>query len=117
MKDLQYINLPIYKENLIFTMVGMMDAIAGNSLAIGYTIYYYNKFIIRPDKRHLKTIAIDGVEPTEQTISNRLYPYTTEVYAVVRSDIDKSSMSYKVYQWLQTSAGKKTISNSGYIPN
>ncbi|MFA6361138.1 MAG: substrate-binding domain-containing protein, partial [Dysgonamonadaceae bacterium] len=116
MKDLEYIDLPIYKENLIFTMAGLIDGIAGDPLAIGYTIYYYNEFIIRPDKSYLKTIDIDGVEPTEQTISNRLYPYTTEVYAVIRSDTDKSSMTYKIYEWLQTPTGKQTISNCGYIP-
>jgi phosphate transport system substrate-binding protein len=117
MKDLEYIDLPIYKENLIFTMAGLIDAIAGSPYGIGYTVYYYNEFIIRPDISYLKTIAIDGVKPTEQTITNRLYPYTTEVYAVIRSDTDKSSMTYKIYEWLQTATGKQTISNSGYIPN
>jgi phosphate transport system substrate-binding protein len=117
MKDLEYIDLPIYKENLIFTMAGLIDAIAGNPLAIGYTVYYYNEFIIRPDNTFLKTIAIDGVKPTEQTITNRSYPYTTEVYAVIRSDTDQTSMTYKVYEWLQTATGKQTISNSGYITN
>ena len=116
MKDLDYINLPIYKENLIFTMAGLIDGIAGDPFALGYTVYYYNEFIIRPNKSYLKTIAIDGVMPTEETISNRLYPYTTEVYAVIRSDTDKSSMTYKIYEWLQTPTGKTAISNSGYIP-
>ncbi len=81
------------------------------------TVYYYNEFIIRPDNNFLKTIAIEGVKPTEQTITNRLYPYTTEVYAVMRSDTDKSSITYKVYELLQTETGMKTIINSGYIPN
>ena len=117
MKDLEYTDLPIYKENLIFTMAGLIDAIAGSPFAIGYTVYYYNEFIIKPDITFLKTIAIDGVQPTEQTITNRLYPYTTEVYAVIRSDTDTSSMTFKVYEWLQTATGKQIISNSGYIPN
>ena len=117
MKDLEYTDLPIYKENLIFTMAGLIDAIGGIPLAIGYTVYYYNKFIIRPDTYFLKTIAIDGVKPNEQTITNRSYPYTTEVYAVIRSDTDTSSMTFKVYEWLQTETGKQIIANSGYIPN
>ncbi len=117
MKDLEYIDRPIYKENLIFTMAGLIDAIAGSPFAIGYTVYYYNEFIIKPDITFLKTIAIDGVQPNEQTITNRLYPYTTEVYAVIRSDTDTSSMTFKVYEWLQTATGKQIISNSGYIPN
>ena len=73
--------------------------------------------LIRPDDIFLKTIAIDGVKPAGQTIKNRSYSYTTEVYAIIRSDTDTSSMTYKVYEWLQTATGKQTISNSGYIPN
>jgi len=116
MKGLDYIDLPIYDENLIFTMQGLIDAIAGNPFAIGYTVYFYNEQIIRPGNK-LKTIGIDGVSPNKQTISDLSYPYTTEVYAVIRSDTDKSSMAYKVYEWLQTEAGRQAISKSGYILN
>ncbi len=116
MKDLKYADFPEYKENLVFTMAGLIDAIAGNPFAIGYTVYYYNKFIIRPDKSYLKTIAIDGVAPAEKSIAARQYPHTTEVYAVIRSDTDRNSMAYKVYEWLQGDTGKEIISKSGYIP-
>jgi len=116
MKDLEYINLPIYEEALVFTMMGMLDEIGGNPLAIGYTVYYYNEYIVRPDDYFLKAIAVDGVYPDKQTITDQSYPYTTEVYAVIRSDTDKSSMTYKVYEWLQTEAGKQAIGKSGYIP-
>lgn len=117
MKDLDYINLPVYEENLVFTMAGLLDKIGQNRNAIGYTVYYYNEFIIRPKKEYLKTIAIDGVFPNENTITNRIYPYTTEVYAVMRADTDENSMTYKVHEWLQTPSGKQAISKSGYIPN
>ena len=116
MKDLDYFDLPTYEENLIFTMAGIIDAVAWRPHAIAYTVYYYNDFIIRPHKDSLKKIAIDGVFPNKESLSNRSYPYTTEVYAVIRSDTDPSSMTYKIYEWLQTENGKKTISNSGYIP-
>ena len=116
MKDLlYYTQLPIYEEALVFTMQGMLDAIASNSFAIGYTVYYYNEYIIRPGNA-LKTIGINGVHPNRQTITNRSYPLTAEVYAVIRSDTDVSSMTYKVYEWLQTERGREAISNSGYIP-
>lgn len=111
-----YKQLPIYKEQLIFTMAGTIDVISNNISAIGYTVFFYNEQIIRPGSL-LKKIAIDGVFPSKQTITNRSYPYTTEVYAVIRSDMDRNSMAYKVYEWLQTNDGKKAISKSGYIPN
>ena len=117
MKELDYYKqLPIYEERLVFTMQGLLDAIAGNLFAIGYTVYYYNEHIIRPGNA-LKTIGIDGVQPNSQTIRNRSYPYTTEVYAVIRSDLDKSSMAYQIYEWLQTDTGRQAISKSGYILN
>ena len=110
-----YTQLPIYEEKLAFTMQGLLDAIARNPFAIGYTVYYYNENIIRPGNK-LKTIGIDGVYPNKQTISDLSYPYATEVYAVIRSDTDESSMAYKVYEWMQTEAGRQAISKSGYIP-
>ena len=97
-------------------MQGLLDAIAHNPFAIGYTVYYYNEQIIRPGNK-LKTIGIDGVFPNKQTISDLSYPYAAEVYAVIRSDTDKLSMAYKIYEWLQTEAGRETISKSGYILN
>ena len=116
MKGLEYYTqLPIYEERLVFTMQGLLDAIGSDPNAIGYTVYYYNEYIIRPNEKFLKTIAIDGVKPNKQTITNRTYPYTAEVYAVIRSDTDKSSMTYKIYEWLQTEAGRQAISKSGYI--
>ena len=117
MKGLEYyMQLPIYEERLISTMQGLLDAIVRNPFAIGYTVYYYNEKIIRPGNA-LKTIGIDGVYPNKQTISNRSYPYATEVYAVIRYDIDKSSMAHQIYEWLQTEAGREAISKSGYVLN
>ncbi len=117
MKDLEYYTqLPIYKETLVFSMTGLIDAVASDLSAIGYTVYYYNEQIIRPGNV-LKTIGIDGVHPNKQTICDRSYPYATEVYAVIRSDTDKSSMAYKIYEWLQTEAGRQAISKSGYLLN
>jgi len=117
MKGLEYYRqLPIYEEKLVFTMQGLLDAIAGDPSAIGYTVYYYNEQIVRPGNR-LKTIGVDGVHPNKQTISDLSYPYAAEVYAVIRSDTDKSSMAYKIYEWLQTEAGRQAISKSGYILN
>ena len=115
MKGLEYYKqLPIYEEQLVFTMAGLIDAIARNPFAIGYTVYYYNEYIIRPGEQ-LKTIGVDGVYPNKQTIGDLSYPYAAEVYAVIRSDTDKSSMTYKIFEWLQTAVGKQKISKSGYI--
>jgi phosphate transport system substrate-binding protein len=38
------------------------------------------------------------------------------VYAVIRSDLEPSSMAYKLFEYLQTESGKDVIRESGYIP-
>ena len=52
---------------------------------MGYTLYYYyfaNQMLLGPV--NLKLLSIDGVEPTEETIADGTYPYTTNYYAVIR---------------------------------
>jgi phosphate transport system substrate-binding protein len=39
------------------------------------------------------------------------------VYVSIRSDLDRNTMAYKMYEWLQTQAGKEVIAESGYVPN
>jgi len=53
--------------------------------ALGYSLYYYylnNQMVLGPVD--LKLMSIDGIAPTEETISNSTYPYTTNYYAVIR---------------------------------
>ena len=108
MKDLEYSpELSEYEENLIFTMAGMLDAIASYSNAIGYTVYFYNEQIIRPGDK-LKTIGVNGVQPNKQTISNRSYPYTTECMQL-SDPIQTGRHDLQSVQWLQTEAGRNAI--------
>ncbi len=83
--------------------------------ALGYTVYYYKEQIVRDE--FVKSLAINGIRPERQSIQNRTYPYVAEVYATIRSDLDRNSMAYKLYELLQSDRGKKAISESGYIPN
>jgi len=53
--------------------------------AIGYSLFYYylvNSSVLGP--LDLKFMSVDGISPTEETISNGTYPYTTNYYAVIR---------------------------------
>ena len=114
MKDLDIIDLPENTFELIFSMAGALDVVSRDSDSICYTVYYYKEHIVVMD-RTPKSISINGVYPKRETISDRSYPYVAEVYAVIRSDMDKSSMTYKLYEWLQTEIGKQVISESGYV--
>lgn len=114
MKDLEIIPLPQSAELMAFTMTGAFEKVDADEQGISYTVYYYKEHIIRSTPA--LTIAVDGIYPDKTTISNGSYPYVAEVYAVIRDDLDPMSMAYKVYEWLQTDAGSRTIVESGYIP-
>ncbi len=52
---------------------------------MGYSLFYYylvNSSVLGP--LDLKFMSINGIAPTEETISNGTYPYTTSYYAVIR---------------------------------
>ena len=70
--------------------------------------------MIRSDS--VRIIAVDGTYPQFNTLKNQNYTYTTEVYVVIREDLEKSAIAYQLYELLLTSAGKSVIGESGYIP-
>jgi len=103
-------------ETRIGGMMPLLSRVQEDRSGIGYTVYYYKENIVR-DIVSLNTLAVNGVYPEKNTIRNRKYPFTSEVYVIIRSDLNKSSMAYKLYELLQTTTGKRVISESGYIPN
>jgi phosphate transport system substrate-binding protein len=113
MKNLDIIDFPV--SEIIFTMREIMESVQTDISSIGYTVYYYKKYMLNDIL--LKDIAIEGIYPDKESISYNTFPLTSEVYATIRSDLDKSSMAYKLYELLQTEAGKEVISKSGYVPN
>ncbi len=108
--------LPEWPEEIVSTMLQAFVTIRNDVNGICYTVYYYKDRIVR-DNENVKSLAVNGIYPDQKSISSRTYPYTAEVYVVIRSDLDRNSMAYKLYELLQTPAGKSAIRESGYIPN
>ncbi len=98
----------------VIAMIPVFTYVSGRTGGLGYTIYYYKENMIR-DQMHVNTLAVNGIHPNKKTIKSREYPYTAEVYLIIRSDLDKSSMAYKVYELMQTKAGQQIINESGYV--
>ncbi|MBR4893275.1 MAG: S-layer homology domain-containing protein [Clostridia bacterium] len=71
--------------------------------AMGYSLFYYylvNSSVLGP--LDLKFLSIDGIAPTEETISDGTYPYTTNYYAVIRD----GENNQKVDLFLELMQGK-----------
>ena len=121
MKGLGFMEFPQSPEipiipTTIFDMIVVIDRVSQEINSICYTVFYYKEEILR-NLYITKSIAIESVYPDKESISNNSYPLVAEVYAVIRSDLDKSSMAYKLFELLQTETGKEVISESGYLPN
>lgn len=82
--------------------------------AIGYSVYYYAKEMYA--NPNLKLLAVDGTEPSIETIGSGKYPLTNEFYVVIREEEPEGSPARLLRDWLLTDAGRELVSQAGYAP-
>ena len=80
--------------------------------AIGYTFRYYATQM-NSDKG-IKLLAINGVYPSESSIRNGTWPYSTDVYMVTRED--RTADTQKIVDWFISPQGQLLVQNVGYVP-
>lgn len=113
MKDKEIMTPPI--EQVEGEMGGLIDAIAeydNSENAIGYSYFYYVNTMYKRDT--IKMLAVDGVEPTIETIKSGEYPIYTNGFIVTRKDCDENTQ-----KWVDTvlsERGSKIIEDLGYVP-
>lgn len=112
MAGLQIAEFPELQVGL--TMMSPYYQLEEDKKGIGFSPFYYYSVIV--DNGSTKAIGIDGVEMTKDNIRNNTYPYTTEVYAAVRSDINRNSAAYELFEFLTTPAGQDIVNESSYVP-
>ncbi len=95
------------------TMMSPYYQLEDDKQGIGFSPFYYYSVIV--DNGSTKAIGVNGVEMTKENVRNNTYPYTTEVYAAVRSDIDRNSTAYELFEFLTTPEGQSIINESGYV--
>lgn len=111
MKDLQMIDLP---DMIMQGMIGLINQVEYDLQGLGYSVNYYTRYMIRSDS--IKLLSVDGIYPDTDMLKTRAYPYTTEVYVVIREDLDRNSTAYQLYELLISSEGQDLVEESGYIP-
>lgn len=111
-------------EYVIGSMGELMSAVKNydNSAdAIGYSVYYYANDMKMATG--LKIIAVDGVDPNEDTIRNRAYPHLNAYYCVIPAEPDRTSAlasaradgAKAIMNWLATEDGQKLVASRGYV--
>ena len=96
------------------SMLGPFNAIQYEERGVGYSYHYYERYMAPVPE--VETMAIEGVEPTSETIASGRYPLATFVYLVHRSDLSTASAATRLRNWLLTPAGQAVVAESGYVP-
>ena len=107
---------PKSSDLTIQSMSGLIDAVSNGEnsrYSIGYSIYLYAKEQYVKDST--KFLKINGIEATDENISNQTYPLTKIVYAVTRKDVPQDSNARKLIKWLLTEEGQKIVEAGGYV--
>lgn len=82
--------------------------------ALGYSVFYYASYMYQ--QPGLKMIAVDGVQPSDETIADGSYPLLNEYYLVIRADEPEDSPARQLRNWILTDEGRTAIIEAGYIP-
>ena len=94
-------------------LVDSLAAYNNSANALGFSVYYYiDQMYSQPG---LRLLAVDGVEPSNDTIASEKYPLCNEFYAVIHPDAAADSPERTLYNWLDTEAGQACIRKSGYV--
>ena len=80
--------------------------------SIGFSFRYYMDGIV--GNEDVKMIALNGVYPSAENISNRTYPIIAEFYAIYRADNDNPNIPVLI-DWILSNEGQSVIEECGYV--
>lgn len=93
----------------------LVDAVAeyeNETASLGYTYRYYIDTLYKND--NIKTVAVDGIAPTDENIRSGAYPFTTNYYGVIKEG-DEETTGGLFLEWMLSDEGQKCIAQAGYI--
>ena len=103
---------------MIDSMIGLLEAVAqydGSENALGYTVYYYLTNMEDDKLDSSKILALDGVQPSNETIGNGEYGLTNDFYVVIRKDAAEESPERILYNWICSAQGKELVEKENYV--
>ena len=98
------------------TMEDLMEVVRsydGSPGAIGYSVYYYAKEMEMAEG--LKILALEGVEPSPETIRDGTYPLRNPKYVVIPANAPEDAPNRILYDWLLGPDGQRLVEEEGYV--
>lgn len=105
------------KGRRIDSMIGLLEAIADyedSKNALGYTVYYYLTNMEQEKLNTAKILAVDGVDPSNETIGDGSYPLTNDFYVVIRKSAAENSPERVLYNWICSEQGAALVKRENY---
>ena len=99
------------------SMLGLLEGVReydNSPAAIGYTVYYYANDMEMA--QGLKVLAVDGVEPSPQSIREETYPFRNPYFAAIAKDEPEDSPARILYDWVLGPSGQRLAEHEGYVP-
>ena len=86
---------------------GVLNAVSGNTNAIGYLTTGIENPLIRP-------VAINGVRFSVETAQDGTYPFANVFYLGLMSDPSPASTAF--VQWILSEEGQQTVADAEFVP-
>lgn len=97
--------------SLMGTIIDQVSDYKNYSNAIGYTFRYYSTEMTK--NASIRLLAVDGVEPTKETIRSGDYPITNELYAVTAGSDNPHVQAF--IDWILSEQGQEIVEETGYV--
>ena len=111
-------NMPIMKaprEDVALSMGGVVNQVANYynyDNALGFSFLVYATQQVKNDK--IKLLSINGIYPSGDSIRNKTYPFSYEIYAVTLGE--ERMETQQLIEWIQSKEGQILVEKTGYVP-
>ena len=110
------------KEDRIAGMGGIITQVASyrnHKNAIGFSFRFYSTEMVENDQ--IRLLALNGVEPTRETIRSGEYPISSNFFAITASPIGQPAPEEHnedlraLIDWILSEQGQQIIEKTGYV--
>ena len=110
------------KEDRITGMGGIITQVASyrnHKNAIGFSFRFYSTEMV--ENNQIRLLALNGVEPTKETIREGSYPISSNFYAITASPIGEPAPEETnedlraLIDWILSEQGQEIIEKTGYV--
>lgn len=81
--------------------------------AIGYALFYQSETVL--ENKNIDILSIDGISPSIQSIETGEYPFTVDIYAIIRKDSAENSRARRLVNFILSEEGQNIIDKNGYF--